>query len=65
VREDSLTLYGFPELAEREVFEILITVSGVGPRLGLAILNTLQLDHLRNAIASERDDLSHPRAGDW
>lgn len=57
VREDSLTLYGFPELAEREVFEILITVSGVGPRLGLAILNTLQLDHLRNAIASERDDL--------
>ena len=57
VREDSLTLYGFPELADREVFEILITVSGVGPRLGLAILNTLQLDHLRNAIASERDDL--------
>ena len=57
VREDSLTLYGFHELAEREVFEILITVSGVGPRLGLAILNTLQLDHLRNAIASERDDL--------
>lgn len=57
VREDALTLYGFPEMTEREVFEILITVSGVGPRLGLAILNTIQVDHLRNAIASERDDL--------
>ena len=57
VREDALTLYGFPEIAEREVFEILITVSGIGPRLGLAILNTIQIDHLRNAIASERDDL--------
>src|SRR5215213_11980160 len=51
VREDSLTLYGFLTLAERELFEILISVSGIGPKLGLAMLSTLGVDHLRNAIA--------------
>jgi Holliday junction DNA helicase RuvA len=57
VREDSLTLYGFTTLAEKEIFEIVTTVSGVGPRLGLAILSTMSADNLRNAIASERDEL--------
>lgn len=57
VREDSLTLYGFQTASEREIFEIITTVSGVGPRLGLAILSTMSVDNLRNAIASERDDL--------
>ena len=36
VREDSLTLYGFKTEEEREVFEILMSVSGIGPRIGLA-----------------------------
>jgi holliday junction DNA helicase RuvA len=57
VREDSLTLYGFLTLAERELFEILISVSGIGPKLGLAMLSTLGVDHLRNAIASEKADI--------
>jgi Holliday junction DNA helicase RuvA len=57
VREDSLTLYGFRTSAEKEIFEIITTVSGVGPRLGLAILSTMSADNLRNAIASERDEL--------
>ena len=57
VREDSLTLYGFRTLAEKEIFEIITTVSGVGPRLGLAILSTMSANNLRNAIDSERDEL--------
>jgi Holliday junction DNA helicase RuvA len=57
VREDSLTLYGFPHLTERELFETLITVSGIGPKLGLAILGTLNPDNLRNAVVSEQPDI--------
>lgn len=38
VREDSMTLYGFASADEREVFEVLTSVSGIGPRTGLAIL---------------------------
>jgi Holliday junction DNA helicase RuvA len=57
VREDSLTLYGFATSAEREVFEILLTISGVGPRTALAILSTLSIDNLRNAVISERAEI--------
>lgn len=57
VREDSLTLYGFPSLQERDLFETLLTVSGIGPKLGLAILGTLSLDNLRNAIVSDRAEI--------
>lgn len=57
IREDALTLYGFNTPAEKDIFEIITTVSGVGPRLGLAILSTMSVDNLRNAIASERDEL--------
>ncbi len=57
VREDDLTLYGFAELEEREVFEVLIGVSGIGPRLALAILSTLTIEHLQNAVASEDPQL--------
>jgi Holliday junction DNA helicase RuvA len=57
VREDSLTLYGFLTLAERESFETLISVSGIGPRLGLAILSTLGVEHLRNAVVTEKADV--------
>lgn len=57
VREDSLTLYGFPTLAEREVFEKVITVSGIGPKLGLAILGTLGVEHLRNAVVGEKPEV--------
>jgi Holliday junction DNA helicase RuvA len=57
VREDSMTLYGFNSAAEKDVFEIVTTVSGVGPRLGLAIVSTMGVDNLRNAIASERDEM--------
>ncbi|NMR20127.1 Holliday junction branch migration protein RuvA [Cellulomonas fimi] len=53
VREDSLTLFGFADADEREVFEILQTVSGVGPRLALAMLAVHTPDGLRRAVATE------------
>jgi Holliday junction DNA helicase RuvA len=57
VREESLTLYGFATSSEQEVFDILLTVNGVGPKLALAILSSLSLDSLRNAIVSERAEI--------
>jgi len=51
VREDSLTLYGFADADERSVFEVLQTVTGVGPRLAQAMLATLRPDALRRSVA--------------
>jgi Holliday junction DNA helicase RuvA len=51
VREDSLTLYGFADAEARELFTLLQTVSGVGPRLALAMLAVLQPDTLCAAVA--------------
>lgn len=53
VREESLTLYGFGDAEERDVFEILQTASGVGPRLAQAILAVHRPDQLRQAVTSE------------
>lgn len=52
VREDSLTLYGFTTDDERQVFELLQTASGVGPRLAQAMLAVHSPDGLRVAVAS-------------
>lgn len=51
VREDSMTLYGFADADEREVFDVLLTVSGIGPRLALAILAVLEPEAIRRAVA--------------
>lgn len=56
VREDSLTLYGFSGGHERELFEVLLGVSGIGPRLAIAMLAVLTPDEIRAAVAS--DDLA-------
>jgi Holliday junction DNA helicase RuvA len=53
VREDSLTLFGFGSDDERNVFELLQTASGIGPRLALAMLAVHSPDALRKAVASE------------
>lgn len=52
VREDSLTLFGFPGPEETEVFRILQSVSGIGPRIALAVLAVLSPDDVRRAVAS-------------
>lgn len=51
VREDSMTLYGFTDPDARELFGVLQTVTGVGPRLAMATLAVLEPDPLRRALA--------------
>lgn len=51
VREDALTLYGFAEPAEREMFLLLTSVSGVGPKIALGVLSSVGVDTLRANIA--------------
>ncbi|RMI30591.1 Holliday junction branch migration protein RuvA [Nocardia stercoris] len=51
VREDSMTLYGFADTEARELFGLLQTVSGVGPRLAMAVLAVLEPEALRKALA--------------
>jgi Holliday junction DNA helicase RuvA len=53
VREDALQLYGFADVAERELFEHLLSVSGVGPKVALAIVSGSPPGELRRAIALE------------
>ncbi len=55
VREDILQLYGFSEKTEREVFQKLISVSGVGPKVAQAILSSLNVKTLKESV----------RIGDW
>ncbi|WP_058985900.1 Holliday junction branch migration protein RuvA [Hugonella massiliensis] len=50
VREDALTLYGFANMAEKALFERLISVSGVGPKVALAALSSYTTEALSNAI---------------
>src|SRR5690606_14758913 len=57
VREDGFSLFGFRTNGEREIFETLLKVNGVGPRMALAILSTMSIDNLRNAVLSERAEL--------
>ncbi|MEE1028814.1 MAG: Holliday junction branch migration protein RuvA [Agathobacter sp.] len=52
IREDAMILYGFLTKDDLEVFKLLITVSGIGPKGGLSILSTLSSDDLRFAILS-------------
>ncbi|HWH32343.1 MAG TPA: Holliday junction branch migration protein RuvA [Egibacteraceae bacterium] len=53
VREDAMTLYGFPEAAARDLFEVLLSVTGFGPKLALAAIGTLGAEGLRRAVLAE------------
>lgn len=53
VREDALALFGFAAEAEQRAFEALISVSGVGPRVALAVCSALSPDALRRAVATD------------
>jgi len=50
VKEDSITLFGFFSESEKEMFELLISVNGIGPKLALNILSGIQVDELKNSI---------------
>lgn len=53
VREDSMTLFGFGTEDENHTFEVLLTISGIGPRLAMAILSVMGPDELAAAIAGQ------------
>jgi len=57
VREDELTLYGCATEDELRLFELLLSVSGIGPKVALALLSTLSADEIRNAIATEQSNM--------
>jgi Holliday junction DNA helicase RuvA len=53
VREDALLLYGFADAAEMDVFDLLTGITGIGPKLALAVLSVLPPKRLRRAVAEE------------
>jgi holliday junction DNA helicase RuvA len=53
VREDILALYGFQTVEELELFELLLTVSGIGPRAALGVLSATSVENIKNSIASQ------------
>ena len=53
VREDAMDLYGFFSVAEKEMFELLIGVSGIGPKSAQSILSGIQIDDLKDALKAE------------
>jgi holliday junction DNA helicase RuvA len=57
VREDALTLYGFEAQGERELFNTLLGVDGVGPKAALSVLSTLSLDTVQRAVFSDEVDI--------
>ena len=52
VKEDSISLFGFFSEAEKEMFELLISINGIGPKLALSILSGIRVDELKPAIQS-------------
>ena len=52
VRENAEELYGFSSLAAKKLFELLISVQGVGPKAGIAIMSLAEAEEVRNAIAN-------------
>ena len=57
VRQDALALYGFDSPDGREIFELLLGVSGVGPRLAVTILSSLTPDSIRRAVITEQAEI--------
>ncbi|PPG12319.1 MULTISPECIES: Holliday junction branch migration protein RuvA [unclassified Rathayibacter] len=63
VREDSLTLYGFPDEEQLEIFELLIGVTGVGPKSALGVLGAVEPDRIAQAVADEDDGVFRKVSG--
>lgn len=57
VREDALKLFAFPEIMGKELFEILITVNGIGPSAGLNIINTMPASRFISAIMQKNEQV--------
>ena len=57
VREDALTLYGFESQADRDLFNILLGVDGVGPKVALSVLSTMTIDAIQRAVFGDEPDV--------
>ena len=57
VREDALQLYGFATGSEKDLFELLISVSGIGPKMALGILSCISVEDFQNSVACEDLDV--------
>lgn len=57
VREDALTLYGFESQSDRELFNILLGVDGVGPKVALSVLSTMTLDSIQRAVFADEPEV--------
>lgn len=63
VRDDALNLYGFGDKTEREMFELLLGVSGIGPKTALAILNAANPATIKKAVTSDDPSYLHKVSG--
>ena len=57
VREDALTLYGFESQSDRELFNMLLGVDGVGPKVALSVLSTLTVDAVQRAVFTDEAEI--------
>jgi Holliday junction DNA helicase RuvA len=57
VREDALTLYGFESQPDRELFNMLLGVDGVGPKVALSVLSSMTVDAIQRAVFAEEADV--------
>lgn len=57
VREDALTLYGFDSQSDRDLFNTLLGVDGVGPKVALSVLSTMTLDAIQRAVFADDGEL--------
>ncbi len=57
VREDALILYGFESQADRELFNMLLGVDGIGPKVALSVLSTLSIDAIQRAVFTDEADV--------
>ena len=57
VRQDALILYGFESQADRELFNILLGVDGVGPKVALSVLSSMTIDSIQRAVFADEGDV--------
>ncbi len=57
VKEDNLSLYGFTDIGELEMFKMLISVSGIGPQIAMNILSQIKIEDLADAVLHENEKL--------
>lgn len=57
VREDSLTLFGFESIEDRDLYHLVLSVSGVGPKTALAVISNVSTDKLKKAVINNSPDL--------